>query len=86
MTNIKEQINVTDVVYIGFKAPLTERVIAVRMALMDVEVCIEGGGRALVTGYRLPFARVTNVDTGRTDEFSWESVQRVVNGSRRFSL
>lgn len=36
------------------------------------------GHRASVGGYRLPFARVADLETGLDCEFSWETVARVM--------
>lgn len=48
-----------------------------RQELCSAKVTLDGA-RAKVTGYRLPFAHVTDVATGVSDEWSWETVRLIV--------
>ena len=48
-----------------------------RATLCDTVVTLDGK-RAKVSGYNNPFATVTQLDTGLSVEFAWETVRRVV--------
>lgn len=48
-----------------------------RQALCQAEVTLDGQ-RAVVSGYNNPFAHVTQLATGYSVEFAWETVQRIV--------
>jgi hypothetical protein len=48
-----------------------------RVTLCDTVVTLDGK-RARVSGYNNPFATVTQLDTGYSVEFAWETVRRVV--------
>ena len=45
----------------------------------SVEITLNGQP-AKITGYRKPFATVTDIATGLGAEWSWEAVANVVNG------
>lgn len=54
-----------------------------RQALCAQQVTLNGLP-AKITGYRQPFAKVTQISTGLGDEWSWEAVRLVCATSRNF--
>lgn len=48
-----------------------------RQELVAMPVTLNGE-RAVVGGYRLPFAKVTQLRTGLSCEFAWETVERII--------
>lgn len=65
------------------EASLTDTRIAKRMELCGAEVTLDGK-RAKIAGYRNPFAHVTQMDTGYSVEYSWETVERIIKNGGAF--
>jgi len=54
-----------------------------RQALCDAKVTLDGLP-ARISGYNQRFARVTALPHGRSDEWSWETVARIVARDGKF--
>jgi hypothetical protein len=64
--------------------PLTREVLEKRSGFCHTNGITLDGKPAVISGYRNSFAKVTQLSTGLSAEWSWEAVERIVAKGGKF--